>query len=269
TASRTIERTIEPKQKPYQKPQYTGSDMPGFSYLKEETFSCGGQTNTVKIYRHDKTGLEFVLVPGGSFMMGSDDGSSDEKPVHRVSIKPFLLCRTECTQEAWDRIGGKDSRKWRGSNLPIENVSWDACTAWCQKAGLRLPTEAEWEYACRAGTSFSYCFGDSDSSLSGYAWYDGNSGNKTHPVGEKKENAFGLYDMPGNVWEWCQDGYHDSYSGAPSDGSAWDSGASSRRVDRGGSWDLDSRYCRSANRNRYTPDCCYDYLGFRPALSCP
>ena len=113
-----------------------GKTVEGFTYLREETFSCNGETNTVKIYRHEKTGLEFVLVPGGSFMMGSEDGDDDEEPVHRVTVKPFLLCRTECTQAAWDRIGGEDSRHWNGDDLPIEGVNWNDCTAWCRKGGL-------------------------------------------------------------------------------------------------------------------------------------
>jgi len=125
----------------------------------------------------------------------------------------------------------------------------------------RLPTEAEWEYACRAGTTTKYSFGDSKSELGGYAWYDENSGGRTHPVGEKKPNGWGLYDMHGNVWEWCQD-WHDDYpSGSATDPTGAASG--SLRVIRGGSWFYYSDYCRSASRDRLTPDFRSDFLGFR------
>ena len=247
---------------------HPGPKVPaGFTYLKEETFSCGGKTNRVKIYRHEKTGLEFVLVPGGSFEMGSEDGDDDEAPVHRVTVKPFLLCRTECTQKAWDRICGEDAWNWNGDDLPIENVSWEDCTAWCLKAGLRLPTEAEWEYACRSGTTSAYCVGAAEG-LDAYAWYDGNSGSRTHEVGEKKANAFGIFDMHGNLWEWCRDTWHGNYDGAPTDGSAWEDGGSECRVVRGGCWSNRAGGCRSANRLRGDPGL-RRYLGFRPALSLP
>lgn len=242
-----------------------------FTYLHKETFSCGGQRHTVEIYRHEKTGLEFVLVPGGSFEMGSNSGEDgrygDEAPVHRVTVRPFLLCRTQCTQEAWDRVGGFDDREWRGIDLPIESVNWENVTDWCRKAELRLPSEAEWEYACRAGTTTRFCFGDSISDLRNYAWYKENSDGRTHPVDKKKPNAFGLYDMHGNVWELCEDVWHDNYNSAPMDGSAWTSGSSSFRTKRGGCWSSDHRFCRSAIRDRCNPDNRWYNLGFRPACS--
>ena len=204
--------------------------IPGFEFLNEQTFSCGGQTNTVKIYCHLKTGLEFVLVPGGSFQMGSPSGekgrNDDEEPVHTVTVKPFLICRTECTQKAWDMIDGEDQRKWKGPDLPIDEVTWDDCISWCRKAGLRLPTESEWEYACRAGTSTLYYFGTSESDLGNHAWYHGNSSSKTHSVGSKSPNAFGLFDMQGNLSEWCQDNYFSAYFYAPTNGSSWESRSS-------------------------------------------
>ena len=126
----------------------------------------------------------------------------------------------------------------------------------------RLPSEAEWEYACRAGTTTRYSFGDSESKLCDYAWYDENSGNKTHPVGQKKPNQWGLYDVHGNVLEWTQDKWHDSYDGAPTDGSAWD-GYGANWVLRGGGWDYGARYCRSAHRHYFGRGSRYYYLGFR------
>jgi len=240
------------------------------TYLREETFSCGGATNTVKIFLHEKTGLEFVLLPGGTFMMGSPSGEEGhykyEDPQHRVTVEPFFISRTEVPQGVWDRIGGEDERHWRGSNLPIENVSWNDCIAWCKKAGLRLPTEAEWEYACRAGTKGRFCFGENESELGSYAWYSDNSGSRTHPVGQKKPNAFGIFDIHGNVLEWCQDTRHGDYSGAPTDGSAW-VGEGTIRVPRGGSWGSCARFCRCAFRIIWEPGERIRSAGFRLVLA--
>jgi len=248
----------------------------GFTYQREQEFSCGGQTHSVNIYIHEKTELEFVLVPGGSFEMGSNSGDSEEKPVHRVTIKPFLICRTEVTQGIWEKIMGESP--WSGEKYVREGqdyaaayISWDDCNSFCKKTGLRMPTEAEWEYACRAGTSTKYCFGSSDSGLGNYAWYDDNADEVgeeyAHRVARKKANAFGLFDMHGNVWEWCSDKWHDNYNGAPTDGSSWESSGSSYRVFRGGCWSYFSGSCRSANRFRVDPGMRDFILGFRPALS--
>ena len=129
---------------------------------------------------------------------------------------------------------------------------------------FRLPTEAEWEYACRAGSQAAYCFGDNADGLGEYAWFDGNAGGQTHPVGQKSPNAFGLYDMHGNVWEWCQDVWHGNYDDAPSDGSAWEQGGdASRRLLRGGSWINLTACCRSAFRLNDNPDYRYDLIGVR------
>jgi formylglycine-generating enzyme required for sulfatase activity len=192
--------------------------------------------------------MEFVLVPGGSFQMGSNDGDSEEKPVHQVTVRPFLISKYEVTQAVWEKIMGQAPSNFKGDgNLPVERVSWDMCQTFCQKAGLQLPSEAQWEYACRAGTTTKYSWGnDMDGE---YCWHDGNSGSMPHPVGIRKPNAFGLYDMSGNVGEWCQDGWHDNYQGAPSDGSVWETEASaSKRVCRGGSWRNRADYGRCANR---------------------
>ncbi|KOR30647.1 hypothetical protein TI04_04775, partial [Achromatium sp. WMS2] len=154
---------------------------------------------------------------------------------------------------------------------PVINVNWDDAQAYCQwltqQTGqkYRLPTEAEWEYACRAGGKGEYCFGDNVAMLKDYAWYSENSGNQTHPVGEKLPNAWGLYDIHGNVWEWCQDRWHDNYHGAPTDGSAWESGDSSRRLLRGGSWSYRDGYCRAAFRSLSGLSYSYNGWGFRVA----
>ena len=127
----------------------------------------------------------------------------------------------------------------------------------------RLPSEAEWEYACRAGTQTRYSFGDDESKLNEYAWYAENSGSKTHPIGQKKPNSWGLYDMHGNVWEWVQDNWHENYNGAPSNGSVWEDEDSSDRVSRGGSWYCNTEFCRSAGRFRREPESRFSNLGFR------
>ena len=244
-------------------------EVTGFKYLRDESFSCGGQTHSVNIYIHEKTGLEFVLVPGGEFVMGSPEGEpgrDDDEKQHTVTVKSFLICRTEVTQKAWDKVGGDDARNRRGEDLPIAGVSWNDCTAWCRKAGLRLPSEAEWEYVCRAGTTGRFCFGDSDSGLGAYAWYKENSVDKVHPVGQKKPNAFGLLDMHGNVWEWCQDWYTDNYDKTPHNGTAY-VGRGMIHALGGGSWRYHAHYCRSACRFGSGSDFHSDDLGFRPASS--
>jgi len=214
--------------------------------------------------------MEFVLIRPGSFMMGSEKGGeSDEKPVHKVTIaKPFYLGKYEVTQEQWQAVMGSTPSHFKGPENPVESVSWDDCREFLKKInekfpamGFRLPTEAEWEYACRAGSATEYCYGDGETGFGDYAWY-GDSGGTTHPVGEKKSNAWGLYDMHGNVAEWCLDWYHDSYNGAPWDGSAWELPAGSTRVVRGGHWYFTANGCRSASRFGLDPGLRGNGLGF-------
>ena len=196
--------------------------------------------------------------------MGSTNGEADEKPVHQVTINySFYIGKYEVTQAQWQAVMGNNPSSFKGEipgplfNLPVEQVSWDDAQSFINKLNesndgftYRLPTEAEWEYACRAGTT-----GDYAGNLSEMAWFAENSQNRTHNVGEKQPNGWGLFDMHGNVWEWCQDWYHDSYSGAPADGSAWLGGVQLYRVLRGGSWgNKDAASLRSASRSRNTPD---------------
>lgn len=165
----------------------------------------------------NQMGMELVYVPAGSFMMGSNNGDADEKPVHEVTIKEgFYMGRYEVKQAEWQQVMGNNPSNFKGDNLPVEQVSWDDAQSFISKLNergdgfkYRLPTEAEWEYACRAGTTGDYA-GD----VNEMAWFSENSGNKTHTVGGKRPNAWGLADMHGNVWEWCADYYHETYYGA-------------------------------------------------------
>ncbi len=219
--------------------------------------------------------LEMVLIPAGEFLMGSPDSDRDafprEKPQHRVRIaRPFYLGKYLVTQEQWEAVMGGNPSRFKGPKNPVEKVSWDDCPKFLgklnAKAGpgagkFQLPREAQWEYACRVGSKTKYCFGDDETRLGDYAWYRKNSGNMTHPVGEKKPNGWGLYDMHGNVWEWCQDWWKDgAYKEPPVDGPT---GAVSLRVLRGGGWDAPATYCRSAFRGGGVPGIRDDFRGLR------
>ena len=221
--------------------------------------------------------MEFVLIQPGEFDMGSPANETgrydDEGPVHHVTIsEAFYLGKYEVTQEQWHEVIGYNPSYFKGDDLPVENVSWDDVQEFIKKLNnkenthkYRLPSEAEWEYAARAGTTTRYSFGDDDSELGEYAWYSENSGDRTHTVGKKGANPWGLYDVHGNVWEWVQDTWHDTYNGAPIDGSAWEDGVSAARVFRGGGWLNITRVCQSAGRRCSVPGIRFRdrYLGFR------
>lgn len=218
----------------------------------------GNQTFTVK-------GVSFnmIRVDGGSYQMGSNIGDSDEKPVHSETISTFSIGETEVTQELWQAVMGSNPSYFSGTNLPVEYVSWNDCQTFISKLNeltgqtFRLPTEAEWEYAARGGAqSKGYTYSGSNT-IGDVAWYDGNSSSQTHPVGQKQANELGLYDMSGNVWEWCSDNYSSNYSSPRS---------SSDRVNRGGGWYFTAAVCRVAIRNCDSPGFCYNFLGLRLAL---
>jgi formylglycine-generating enzyme required for sulfatase activity len=254
-------------------------------------------TAQLKTYTNS-IGMEFVLIPAGSFMMGTpypncpkDDPftetneyeecrekvSSDETPQHKVTIsKPFYMGKYEVTQEEWYKIMGNNPSEFKSEKVggdsrrhPVEQISWNIIKVFIrklnQKEGVdkyRLPTEAEWEYSCRAGSTGRYCFGDSEKQLSQYAWYGGAWG--THPVGQLKSNAWGLYDMHGNVWEWVQD-WEKSYSEKPmTDPKGPSSG--DYRIYRGGGWSAKAEACCSARRFMNTPDR-QGCFGFRLVLT--
>jgi len=223
-------------------------------------------------------GIEFTFayIAPGTFMMGSpssEPGRDSDERQHRVTLtKGFYMQTTEVTQGQWKAVMGSNPSHFKdcGDYCPVERVSWNDCQEFIRKlnqlAGAnryRLPTEAEWEYAARAGSSARWSFGDNEAQLKEYAWYTENSGGKTQPVARKKPNAWGLYDMHGNVWEWCQDGYGDYPSGSVTDPTGSSSG--SDRVGRGGSWDHYAKFCRSAYRYSHTPDYRFNFLGLRLA----
>ena len=213
--------------------------------------------------------LELVQIPGGSFLMGSpylETGRyPDESPQHEATVPAFAMGKFEVTQAQYEAVMGNNPSNFKGANRPVESVSWNDAVEFCQKLSqqsgrtYRLPSEAEWEYACRAGTTTPYFFGES------LAKSQANYGSEsTTDVGSFPPNNFGLYDMHGNVYEWCLDDWHDNYSGAPTDGSAWTNGGDSNgRILRGGSWYFDSEDCRSAFRAWDDPGDRVNDVGFR------
>ena len=246
-----------------------GEDKAATSPGSEPNVSGGmGVTNSI--------GMKLRLIPAGEFMMGSPATESDRRDnetQHRVSItKPFYMGVTEVTQEQYQKVMGTNPSGFQGPQNPIERVTWADAVEFCRKLSAmpaektaghvyRLPTEAEWEYGCRAGTTTAYGFGDDGSRLGDYGWFINNSGSDSHPVGEKKPNAWGLYDMHGNVAEWCQDWYGNYSSGSATDPTGAPSG--SHRVFRGGCWFNPAGYCLSAVRFKEAPESRDNGLGFR------
>jgi formylglycine-generating enzyme required for sulfatase activity len=231
-----------------------------------------------------------VYVEGGTFQMGSNNGDSDEKPVHTVTVGGFYLGKYEVTQKEWREVMGSNPSNFKGDNLPVEQVSWQEAVEYCNRrsvkeglvpaysgsgdsitcnfkaTGYRLPTEAEWEYAAKGGNKGGPVYEYSGSNSAGtVAWYTGNSGSTTHPVGTKQANSLGLYDMSGNVWEWCWDWYGNYSSGTQTDpvGPSGPASSGSNRVNRGGGWDGTAQSVRSANRLINTSSDRYYNLGFR------
>ena len=214
--------------------------------------------------------MDFVLIPAGTFMLGAEDSKADEKPVTKVTItQPFYFGKYEVTQAQWQAVMGSNPSYYKGTNLPVEQVSWNAAQGFLTNLNermsgyrFRLPSEAEWEYACRAGTTTQYSFGDGNTALPEYGWFTGNGERKTHPVGEKKPNPWGLYDIHGNVWEWCQDWYAPYPGGEVTDPTGPTTGTTI--VMRGGSWSHGSRDLWSSFRfGRFNRDFPFRSVGFR------
>ena len=233
--------------------------------------------------------IELVAIPAGDFIMGSPNEAFSEAPPHRVRLRGrWFLGKYPVTQAQWLAVMGENPSAFPQSpNQPVDSVSWHQAMEFCRRLGLRsgnrvrLPSEAEWEYSCRAGSNGEFFFGswgpfrdDSDVpadvrlALSEYAWFDLNSVDRTHPVGTKQPNPWGLYDMVGNVWEWCADVWHSGYIGAPQDGSAWlkDEERQPRRCLRGGAWNMDAFRCRSSYRSFDHGELATNRFGFRVAV---
>jgi formylglycine-generating enzyme required for sulfatase activity len=242
------------------------------------------------------SGVEMVRIPAGRFRMGSDSGEADESPPHEVQLDALLMDRCEVTQEQYGKLVRGNPSHFKGPNRPVEQISWADAALYCnhrsraeglqpcyneenakcnfEANGYRLPTEAEWEYACRAGSDDDYPFGPDPRGLAEYAWYGENAAKATHGVGQKKPNAWGLYDMLGNVAEWCNDVYQEDYyrqappqnPRGPADGEKY--------VLRGGAWNQGARACRAAHRVGEEPgfqDTCFarDAIGFRCVRKAP
>ena len=244
----------------------------------------GDATNVLKVFRD-----EFVSITPGQgrfpavFEMGSEQGPQHERPPHRVAIKHnFHVARYEVPQNLWEAVMGRNPSKWKGPRNSVEMLSFDEAVEFCRKATeqmraaklitsqqvIRLPSEAEWEYVARAGTSTLYSFGNDASQLGPYGWFTGNAAGNDPAVGAKKPNPWGLYDMHGYLWEWCADHWHSNYQGAPVDGAPWiGAGAATERVLRGGSWKEKADGLTSASRRGAPQGWQSDDVGLRCVLA--
>jgi formylglycine-generating enzyme required for sulfatase activity len=218
--------------------------------------------------------LVLKRIPGGRFLMGSCNGlpHAPEGPEHLVEVKEFLMAEAPVTGMQFEAVMGVNPSQFQGDReLPVETVSWTDACEFCVRVSrtsgmtVRLPSEAEWEYACRAGSTNQYHFGDLPAELSSYAWYENNSPGHTAPVRRKKPNGWGLFDINGNVWEWCLDLWHEDYTGAPCDGSPWlgKPPRQPRHCVRGGAWDMDAFRCRSSYRSYDWEEIGTSRTGFR------
>jgi formylglycine-generating enzyme required for sulfatase activity len=257
------------------------ADLPSISPTPIPTVAPTPMPQRPESLQEPISGMEFVWIEAGCFSMGSPDDEigreDDEGPVHEVCLDGFWMGKYEVTQNQWQQIMGENPSFFNPVKIgeialthPVERVSWVAVQQFLQKLNqqnetvkYRLPSEAEWEYAARAGSEKMYFFGNDLDKLKDYAWYSQNSDNKTHPVGQRMPNAWGLYDMHGNVWEWCQDWYkNDYYSESPPRNPTGPSSGETR-VLRGGSWNSDPTNCRSADRSWRSPDGWYVDFGAR------
>jgi formylglycine-generating enzyme required for sulfatase activity len=259
------------------------------------TGNAGGQNQTFQENLGNDCWLKMVEIPAGKFLMGSPETEPDRKdaesPQHEVTVSSFFMAEFPVTQAQWREIASlRPIKRWlnpdpsrfkfypqrdeivKGDLLPVEQVSWYDAIEFCVRLrrltgkNYRLPSEAEWEYACRAGTTTPYYFGENlDQNLANY----GQNVGQTTPLGTYLPNAFGLQDMHGNVWEWCDDRWHENHEKAPINGRSWNDNhsQSSTRVLRGGSWYVNPKYCRSAYRDGINADLCSDVIGFRLAVS--
>ena len=237
----------------------------GESEFKNRTFTVNGVS------------FEMIAVEGGTFTMGatSEQGSDaydDEKPAHQVTLSSYYIGKTEVTQELWQAVMGSNPSKFSGTNLPVEKVSWEDCQSFVIKLNeltgknFRLPTEAEWEYAARGGNKSNGFKFSGGNNIAEVAWYSENGNKISHPVATKAPNELGIYDMSGNIWEWCSDWYSSSYYTSSSQTNPTGPNSGSYRVYRGGSWSGNDRYCRVSHRDSNYPSYRFNYLGLRLAL---
>jgi formylglycine-generating enzyme required for sulfatase activity len=218
-----------------------------------------------------RCGMDMVSIPAGQFTMGVSEGPIDAKPAHEVKVDGFLMDQDEITQEVYESVTGKNPARRKNPKNPVEQVTWTAAVKFCNARsaqegltpsyntntwecdfsanGYRLPTEAEWEYACRAGTQSRFYFGENAEELKSFGWFEGNSKAKPHPVGQRKPNAWGLYDMAGNVWEWCHDFYGSKYFRDSPRDNPHGPKEGEKRVLRGGAWSSSADSCTSWVRN--------------------
>jgi len=242
--------------------------------LRNSVESLTGPRKNITLDLGNGANMEFILIQPGSFTMGGvANCRNSEKPAHKVTItQPFYLGKYEVTQKQWEVVMGNNPSKFKGLQNPVENVSCEDIKVFLNKLNdkfnqsvlkFSLPTEAQWEYACRAGSTTIYCFGDSESELGDYAWFDKNSGDTTHPVGQKRANAWGLFDMHGNVFEWCADWYDEYYYQHSSATDPTGPTPGSLGVFRGGAWNQGSYFCRASDRGRNVPSLSYNNVGFR------
>ena len=252
----------KPAAKPKAKPKAKPVPRRNSTHHSSNTTSLSAELN--------KLINNMVYVSGGTFIMGGDE-SSDQTPTHSVTLSSYYICKYEVTQALWRAVMGSNPSKFKGDNLPVEQVSWNDCQTFINRLNsytgrnFRLPTEAEWEFAARGGNYSRHYKYSGSNYISDVAWYCDNSGNRTHPVGTKQANELGLYDMSGNVWEWCSDWYgsYSSYSQSNPTGATSGFG----RVERGGNWCGLARYCCSSHRSYYAPGNSFDALGLRLVLS--
>ncbi|WP_288607532.1 formylglycine-generating enzyme family protein [uncultured Prevotellamassilia sp.] len=261
------------KPKPAAKPKAKHKPAP----RRNSTHHSGSTNSTTGLSAElNKLINNMVYVSGGTFTMGgtSEQGSeaeANEKPTHSVTLSSYYICKYEVTQALWQAVMGSNPSFFKGDNLPVEYVSWNDCQTFINRLNsytgrnFRLPTEAEWEFAARGGNYSRHYKYSGSNYISDVGWYDDNSGNRTHPVGTKQANELGLYDMSGNVWEWCSDWYGSYSFYSQNDPTGPNSG--SYRVNRGGGWNFYAWLCRSSIRYYYSPNYTHYDLGLRLVLS--
>ena len=275
TITRNKPKPAVTKPKPAAKPKPKAKTKPA---PRRNNTSHSGSTNSTTGLSAELNKLinNMVYVSGGTFTMGGtseqgSDAESDEKPTHSVTLSSYYICKYEVTQALWRAVMGSNPSNFKGDNLPVEWVSWNDCQTFINRLNsytgrnFRLPTETEWEFAARGGNYSRHYKYSGSNYISDVAWYGDNSGDRTHPVGTKQANELGLYDMSGNVYEWCSDWYGSYGSYSQNDPTGPNSG--SGRVRRGGCWLGDAGYCRSSDRFNYAPGSRGIHLGLRLVLS--